>query len=46
VLVDRDEIRSPSAALDRLAHRAHLITITGRSYRAHERDTAARAKAA
>lgn len=26
-----------SAALDRLAHRAHLITITGASYRAHER---------
>ena len=26
-----------SAALDRLAHRAHLITITGRSYRAHHR---------
>ena len=25
-----------SAALDRLAHRAHLITITGRSYRAHD----------
>ena len=26
-----------SAALDRLAHRAHLLTITGASYRAHER---------
>ena len=26
-----------SATLDRLAHRAHLITITGRSYRAHDR---------
>lgn len=26
-----------SAALDRLAHRAHLITITGASYRAHHR---------
>jgi DNA replication protein DnaC len=26
-----------SAALDRLAHRAHQITITGASYRAHER---------
>jgi DNA replication protein DnaC len=26
-----------SAALDRLAHRAHLITITGASYRAHQR---------
>ena len=26
-----------SAALDRLAHRAHLITITGRSFRAHDR---------
>jgi DNA replication protein DnaC len=26
-----------SAALDRLAHRAHLITITGNSYRAHQR---------
>lgn len=31
-----------SAALDRLAHRAHLITITGKSYRAHERETVAR----
>lgn len=29
-----------SAALDRLAHRAHLITITGRSYRAHYRPAA------
>jgi len=29
-----------SAALDRLAHRAHLITITGASYRAHQRPTA------
>jgi DNA replication protein DnaC len=29
-----------SAALDRLAHRAHLLTITGRSYRAHERPRA------
>jgi DNA replication protein DnaC len=26
-----------SAALDRLAHRAHLLTITGASYRTHER---------
>ena len=26
-----------SAALDRLAHRAHLITITGESYRAQDR---------
>lgn len=26
-----------SAALDRLAHRAHLVTITGASYRAHEK---------
>lgn len=26
-----------SAALDRLAHRAHLITIVGKSYRAHTR---------
>jgi len=26
-----------SAALDRLAHRAHLITITGDSYRAQDR---------
>lgn len=26
-----------SAALDRLAHRAHLITITGASFRAHQR---------
>ena len=31
-----------SAALDRLAHRAHLITITGRSYRAHELETSVR----
>ena len=29
-----------SAALDRLAHRAHLITITGASYRAHQRPLA------
>lgn len=29
-----------SAALDRLAHRAHLITITGASYRAHQRPAA------
>ena len=33
-----------SAALDRLAHRAHLITITGASYRAQQRP--ARAKKA
>jgi len=26
-----------SAALDRIAHRAHLITITGASYRAQDR---------
>jgi len=26
-----------SAALDRLAHRAHLITVTGASYRAQDR---------
>lgn len=29
-----------SATLDRLAHRAHLITITGASYRAHQRPLA------
>ncbi|MFQ5745195.1 MAG: IS21-like element helper ATPase IstB [Acidobacteriota bacterium] len=29
-----------SAALDRLAHRAHLITITGKSYRAYDRPKA------
>lgn len=29
-----------SAALDRLAHRAHLITITGASYRAYQRPAA------
>ena len=36
--VTNPRIRTP--ALDRLAHRAHLITITGRSYRAHHRPAA------